>query len=421
MKIKVFFDFHDIFVDAKKAWIEAFKKFANNDEVEIDYNNKMSKKGICKKYGLKYEKVENEYRNRLTIIADNIDFAKKLSNCYEINILSMSKRERLIKDIEKFNLGNIFTEVLSKEDINSKLSYLNSISNNYDWIIYFNHDSNEIIKSNNIISLPIDLKGDLSKFKNVSFTEHAKNKLLYNDLSKYYMYAIANNTTIETDFLIKLYNNEMLPKHGNILDCCCGVGRHDYILASNGFKVTGIDISKNQISNAQKIHSHENAEYQVMDVRNIDLPTHDYDMSICMWTTYNYLSQNEDFINFVKSNYNHQHKNSIFILDSKNIPRLNNRRVYKRNNSISDGIEIELIVNKYIIDNIQNSQYLYFINDNGNKNFYFDDEFVRFYNLDEIKELVKDYYDVLSVYGDFDFSDYDVNKSNRFIVVLKRK
>lgn len=421
MKIKVFFDFHDIFVDAKKAWIDAFKEFTNDDTIEIDYNNKMPKKEICKKYNLDYKKVEIEYRDKLVSIEDNINFAQKLSKCYNINIISMAKKERLINDIKKFNLDKLFTEILAKEDIPSKEKYLNSISDNYDWIIYFNHDNNNIIQKNNIIYLPINLKGNLSKFKNISFTEHAKNKLLYNELSKYYMYAIANDTTIETSFLIKLYNQQKLPNPGKVLDCCCGVGRHDYILASNGFKVTGIDISKEQIKNAKRIHSHENVEYYVMDVRNIDLTSHDYDMSICMWTTYNYLSQDKDFVSFIKSNYKHQHKDSILVLDSKNILRLNNRRVYKRNNSIQNGVEIELIVNKYIINNIQNSQYLYFINDNGIKKFYFDDEFVRFYNLNEIKCLVKDYYDVLNVYGDFDFSEYDVSKSNRFIVVLRRK
>lgn len=421
MKIKIFFDFHDIFVDAKKAWIEAFKKFTNDAKVEADYNNKMPKKDICEKYNLIYADVEEEYRKQLSCINDNVDIAKKLSKFYEINILSMSRRERLFKDIEKFNLNELFTDIISKPEITSKEEYLKSISKDYDWILYFNHENNEIIQKNNIIELPINLKGDLSKFKNISFTEHAKNKLLYNDLSKYYMYAIANDTSIETDFLIKLYNKERLPKSCKVLDCCCGVGRHDYVLASNDFNVTGIDISNEQINNAKKIHSHSKINYQVMDVRNINLPEKNYDMSICMWTTYNYLSQDKDFISFIKSNYDHQHKDSILVLDSKNIPRLNNRRIYKRNNSHENGIEIELLVNKYIINNIQNSQYLYFINDNGNKKFYFDDEFVRFYTLDELKKLTNDYYDIADVYGDFDFSKYDKLNSNRFIVILKRK
>lgn len=157
-----------------------------------------------------------------------------------------------------------------------------------------------------------------------------------------------------------------------------------------------------------------------MDVRNINLPNKNYDMSICMWTTYNYLSQESDFVSFIKSNYNHQHKDSILVLDAKNIPKLEKRRVYRRNNSVKNEMEMELIVNKYVINNIQNSQYLYFIKENGVKKFFFDDEYVRFYYLNEISRLVRDYYKVVNVYGDFDFSEYDEQKSNRFIVVLKR-
>jgi len=424
MKLIIFFDFHDIFVDAKSAWIKAFKEITKCEEIEIDYNKKISKKEICEKYKIKYEEVEKLYRKYLKSFEDNIDFAKKLNKYYKINILSMSRKDRLLNDIKKFDLNDLFDKIISKEDIKkftTKDEYLNSISSNYDWVIYFNHEKETIVQKNNIIYLPIDLKGDLSRFKNISFAEHAKNKLLYNDLSKYYMYAIANDTSLETSFLVKLYKQNNLPRNGKILDCCCGVGRHDYLLAQAGYNVTGIDISKEQINNAKKIHNHENIDYHVMDVRNFKLSNDDYDMSICMWTTYNYLSQNKDFVSFIKSNYNHQHKGSILILDSKNIPRLNNRRVYKRNSSINNKVEIELIVNKYIINNIQNSQYLYFINDNGIKKFYFDDEFVRFYKLEEISTLVNDYYEVSNVYGDFDFSDYDENTSNRFIVVLKRK
>jgi hypothetical protein len=140
-----------------------------------------------------------------------------------------------------------------------------------------------------------------------------------------------------------------------------------------------------------------------------------------MWTTYNYLSLDKDFIKFIKSNYNHQKKGGILILDAKNIPRLESRRVYKRNDNFEDKMQLELIVNKFVINNIQNSQYFYFLKENGNKKFYMDEEFVRFYHLEEIKELTKDYYDVIKVYGDFDFSTYEVKNSNRFIVVLKRK
>ncbi|MDO4369269.1 MAG: class I SAM-dependent methyltransferase [bacterium] len=421
MNIKIAFDFHDIFVNAHDAWIKAFSELSNNKQIVTDYENKISKKDICLKYNLDYEEAEELYRSYLTKIDKNIEFAKRLSEFYDIDLISLSRKSRLMKDIDKFGLKDIFTSIYAKEDITTKDEFLKDLSEKYDWIVFFNHENNRIIELGNIIYMPIDFQGNLDEFKNKSFTEHAKNKLLYNELSKYYMQAIVNDTNQETDFVKKVYRDNISITPGTILDCCCGVGRHDYLLANSDYKVTGIDISQNQIDTANKNNKTENVNYQVMDVRDINLPFKDYDMSICMWTTYNYLSLDKDFLKFIKSNYNHQKEGGILILDAKNIPRLEKRRVYKRNDSYKNKMELELIVNKFVINNIQNSQYFYFINENGNKKFYMDEEFVRFYNLDEIKELTKDYYEVINVYGDFDFSDYDVKNSNRFIVVLRRK
>ena len=421
MNIKIAFDFHDIFVNAHDAWIKAFSKLSNDKQIVTDYENKISKKEICQKYNLDYEEAEELYRSYLTKIDKNIEFAEKLSEFYDIDLISLSRKSRLMKDIDKFDLKGIFTNIYSKEDMTTKDEFLKGLSKRYDWVVFFNHECSEIIEVDNIVYMPIDFQGNLDDFKNKSFTEHAKDKLLYNELSKYYMQAIVNDTDQETNFIKKVYGDNVSNTPGTILDCCCGVGRHDYLLSNSGYKVTGIDISQNQIDTANKNNKTENVNYQVMDVRDINLPFKEYDMSICMWTTYNYLSLDKDFIKFIKSNYNHQKEGGILILDAKNIPRLESRRVYKRNDSFEDKMHLELIVNKFVINNIQNSQYFYFIKENGDKKFYMDEEFVRFYNLDEIKELTKDYYDVINVYGDFDFSNYDVKSSNRFIVVLKRK
>lgn len=421
MKIKIFFDFHDIFVDSNDAWMKTLFELSNKSAIINDYNSKLSKKDICKKYNIDYSVAEMEYRKKLQPINSNIEFAQKLSKYYKLDIVSMSNKERLLKDINKFNLKSLFCNIYGKEKVVDRERFLLNMSNDFDWVLFFNHEYDSILIKDNLIYVPIDLEGDLSQFKDKSFTEHAKNKLLYNQLSKYYMQAIANDVNAETDFIIKSYENFIDKKKGKILDCCCGVGRHDYLLGGNGFSVTGIDISDSQINTAKKIHNQKNVNYEVMDVRKIKLDKNDYDMSICMWTTYNYLSLDKDFISFIKSNYNHQKKNGILILDSKNIPKLDKRRVYSRESYLDRKMEMQLIINKFVINNIQNSQYFYFINENGNKTFLFDEEFVRFYSLSEIKKLSSKYYNVVAVYGDFDFSDYFENKSDRFIVILQRK
>jgi cyclopropane fatty-acyl-phospholipid synthase-like methyltransferase len=57
------------------------------------------------------------------------------------------------------------------------------------------------------------------------------------------------HTLEEVDFIIKELK---LPKGSNILDVGCGTGRHAVELARRGFKVTGIDISKGMLAEAEK-------------------------------------------------------------------------------------------------------------------------------------------------------------------------
>lgn len=206
---------------------------------------------------------------------------------------------------------------------------------------------------------------------------------------------------------------------GKVIDCCCGVGRHAYLLAQNGFRVTGVDISEDQITNAQKIHNHSNIDYKIMDIRDFNLEDKDYDMSYCMWTTYNYLSLDKDLKKFIEANYNHQKPGSILVLDSKNIPRLDAHRMYHRYTEKKE-FNMDILINKYVFHNIQNSQYFLFINDNGCKKFFYDDEFVRFYTIKELKKIIDGCYEIVDIYGNFDMEKYNEKKSNRFITVLKR-
>jgi hypothetical protein len=65
MRVKVIFDFHDIFVYSEKAWLSAFVQLTNSEEPKRDYRSKMPKKDICRKYDLDYAVVEEKYRKLL--------------------------------------------------------------------------------------------------------------------------------------------------------------------------------------------------------------------------------------------------------------------------------------------------------------------------------------------------------------------
>ncbi len=418
MNIRIVFDFHDIFVDSANAWKDVFLNMTNDNNVIGMYDKGISKKEICKLYKLDYKNAEEEYRKILKPIEKNIEFAQNMSKIYSIDVVSMARKDRLLKDIDKFKMNYLFSNIYSKEEVKNRKEFLKKLAKGYDWLLFFNHEIDKVDIDKNVIYFPINFQGDIDKFEKISFTEHAKNKLIYNELSDIYLQSIANDTTEESEFLDTIFKK--YGKEKSVLDCCCGVGRHCRALAEKGYNVTGIDISKKQIENARKINGIKNTTYLNMDVRDIKLEKKDYNAGMCMWTTYNYLSQNEDFEKFIKGIYNHLCQGGIFVLDSKNIPSLNKNRIYKRDNK-TEKLDLQLLICKRIINNVQNSQYFYFMKRNGENEFYVDEEFVRFYYLNEIDEIVNKYFDIVEVYGDFDMSEYNEEKSRRFIVVLKRK
>ncbi len=359
-----------------------------------------------------YEVID-DYKNDKVSFDRNIDLLKKISSLHDVYLFATSK---FLESPVHFELKDIFKEIIT--DSFDRNSYVNEVKTQCDWILYFKMGVTTDSQNDNIVYCPIKFIIDTTSFKNVSFTELARNKKYYHDFSNYYMYTLGNDTEKEAEFLSKVFKKNVKKESGNLVDLWCGVGRHAYLLAKNGYRVTGIDFSQDQIENARKIHNHELVDYAVMDVRNITLPKR-YDMSYCMWTTYNYLSQEEDLKKFIISNYNHQNKGDILVLDSKNIPRLDSHRLYNRIRE--DGnFKMEILINKYVTDNIQNSQYLLFINDNKEKKFFLDEELVRFYTIDELNRLMKGYYELVDIYGDFDMNKYDEKTSNRFITMFRR-
>lgn len=163
MNIKICFDFHDIFVDAKKAWIKAFTFFCNNEEIVNDYNNKMSKKEICKKYGLDYEAVEEKYREYLTPLNKNIELAKEIKKYYPIDLISLSRDTRLKKDLAKFSLYETFNSIYSKLDVINRNEFLQKYSNDSEMVVYFNHEEPSVKLINKVIYVPIDTEVKISK------------------------------------------------------------------------------------------------------------------------------------------------------------------------------------------------------------------------------------------------------------------
>src|ERR1700682_2612810 len=72
-----------------------------------------------------------------------------------------------------------------------------------------------------------------------------------------------SRTARETEFICAC---APLPDFQNVLDVCCGMGRHARALSDRGYSVTGIDRDADAITKARELGG--GANYVVADIRN---------------------------------------------------------------------------------------------------------------------------------------------------------
>jgi len=77
---------------------------------------------------------------------------------------------------------------------------------------------------------------------------------------------------------------DLLPK-GKALDLAMGEGRNGVYLATQGFEVTGLDISKEGLRKAQALAAQNGVaiETHVVDLEEYQLPTEAYDVIVCTY------------------------------------------------------------------------------------------------------------------------------------------
>jgi D-alanine-D-alanine ligase len=103
-----------------------------------------------------------------------------------------------------------------------------------------------------------------------------------------------DNTRKEVDFIV---SSSAIQPHSQILDLCCGQGRHCLELARRGFKnINGVDRSRYLIRLAKKRAQNENLQvvFKEGDARNPRLPENSFDCVAIMGNSFGYFSNKKD-------------------------------------------------------------------------------------------------------------------------------
>jgi cyclopropane fatty-acyl-phospholipid synthase-like methyltransferase len=88
------------------------------------------------------------------------------------------------------------------------------------------------------------------------------------------------DTNNEVNFLVEEFQ---LQEGSSIIDIGCGTGRHSIELAKRGFNVTGIDISKGMLKQAEKTAKKENVEVKFIKADAVEFRSDEkFDAAVCL-------------------------------------------------------------------------------------------------------------------------------------------
>jgi cyclopropane fatty-acyl-phospholipid synthase-like methyltransferase len=229
--------------------------------------------------------------------------------------------------------------------------------------------------------------------------------------TKYYHILYQDRNDEEAQFFMRNLTSYLYLKKGSkLLDLPCGKGRHSIYLNSLGFNVTGADLSKNSIQHAKNFENNS-LNFVVHDMRE-PFKTK-FDAILNLFTSFGYFDQDEMNIEVLKNLKNGLNKEGVLVIDFMNV-NLVEKELIKKENILKNEIEFHInrsIENGFIKKDIR------FTADNIEHHH---TEYVRFLSLDTFKRYIKDANLKLKhTFGDYNLNSFDIENSNRLILVLE--
>jgi SAM-dependent methyltransferase len=221
------------------------------------------------------------------------------------------------------------------------------------------------------------------------------------------------NAPIEIDNLLSLLH---LKPQANVLDLCCGVGRHSIELAKKGFLVTGVDRTKRYLMQAKQKAKQEkvNLAFIQADMREFCQPN-SFDAVINMFTAFGYFENPNNDKRVVKKVYQSLTPGGKFLLElmgKEIIARIFLERNWYEDNGMLILEERKLAQNWGWIDNR-------WILIKGTRRAEFKVSH-RIYSAVELSNLLKECgFKQIKVYGDLAGAPYD-QTAKRLVVIGKK-
>jgi len=233
----------------------------------------------------------------------------------------------------------------------------------------------------------------------------------------------------QIDAIQDIFNKHDVAVDSKILDLACGIGRHSVELASKGYQVVGVDISKKYLGIAQELAESrkvsDHCQFIQGDMRNIKGVLHSYlegfDVIVNLFTSFGYYDDETDR-KILREIRDLVRKGGLFIID------IMNRDYFIRNiqsTHISNPTDEHFHIEETSLD-LENSRLhaVWKIYKPVGDDLEFQETISidnRLFSLHELKSWLEDAgWRYLEVYGGFDLSPLTFD-SKRMIVVAQNQ
>lgn len=212
--------------------------------------------------------------------------------------------------------------------------------------------------------------------------------------------------------LTNLHRFLSLPQGAQVLDLCCGQGRHSRTLNSLGYSVVGIDLSPSAIAHAVSL-ARPGQRFEVQDMRSVALPER-FDAVFNLFTSFGYFETDEENLLVLHKIASHLRPGGILVLDYLNaIPLLHHETV--REEKTIDGIVFRTaksVEGQSVVKHIE-------ISDHEQSHSFA--EKVQLITLDDFSILLgKSGFTIHHVFGNYRLEEYRPEESPRCLIIASK-
>jgi SAM-dependent methyltransferase len=194
---------------------------------------------------------------------------------------------------------------------------------------------------------------------------------------------------------------------GDVLDLCCGPGRHSLALAKRGIRVTAVDRSEFLLSKAKAEAARSNLEIEfVLDDMRQFVRSHSFSLILNMTTSFGYFDDKEDDLTVLRNAYQSLKPGGAMFIEVLGKEPLARRYQHTRSTPGADGA-LRIVRHEICEDWTRCRHEWVLVKGATAKSFNFQ---IRLYSGKEMKDIMERAgFEEVAVFGDLEGNEYGID------------